>query len=215
MKSTILLAACLSWSAAYANLVFEAETVSEKAAFGAPTVTGTFVFKNSGTETIRIVSTRSSCGCTVPELPKDTIEPGEVGELKAVYKTSGRRGKQSSTITLETDQTPRTRYSLKLEVEIPSVTSIEPKLLRWDTRDDRSGKSAAIHIAPESGFKLSETVETPLGIDCTIEPDGTPGHYQVTFTPEKNAPTGLSHAKLSLLSNNGETLTERIYLVIR
>ena len=47
-----------------------------------------FVFKNTGKEPLLLKNFRSSCGCTVPEWPKEPIKKGEKGIIKVVYKTS-------------------------------------------------------------------------------------------------------------------------------
>ena len=46
-----------------------------------------FVFKNLGEEPIVINRVRSTCGCAVPEWPKEPIEPGASGEIKVIYDT--------------------------------------------------------------------------------------------------------------------------------
>jgi hypothetical protein len=47
-----------------------------------------FVFKSTGKEPLLLKNVRSSCGCTVPEWPKEPIKKGEKGIIKVVYKTS-------------------------------------------------------------------------------------------------------------------------------
>src|SRR6202008_1830478 len=41
-----------------------------------------FKFKNVGKEPLIISNARGSCGCTVPEWPKEPIKPGANGQLK-------------------------------------------------------------------------------------------------------------------------------------
>lgn len=47
-----------------------------------------FEFTNTGTAPLIITDATSSCGCTVPEKPKDPIAPGETGQLKVKYNTN-------------------------------------------------------------------------------------------------------------------------------
>ena len=47
-----------------------------------------FTFKNLGEEPIVINRVRSTCGCTVPEWPREPVEPGASGEIKVVYNTA-------------------------------------------------------------------------------------------------------------------------------
>jgi hypothetical protein len=46
-----------------------------------------FVFKNTGNVPLVLKNVRSSCGCTVPEWPKDPINKGEKGKIKVSYNT--------------------------------------------------------------------------------------------------------------------------------
>lgn len=46
-----------------------------------------FKFKNTGKEPLIITNCQGSCGCTVPQCPKDPILPGKTGEIKVKYDT--------------------------------------------------------------------------------------------------------------------------------
>ena len=50
--------------------------------------TWSFTFKNLGKESIVINRVRSTCGCTVPDWPREPIEPGASGEITVKYNTS-------------------------------------------------------------------------------------------------------------------------------
>jgi hypothetical protein len=46
-----------------------------------------FIFTNAGKEPLVLKNVRSSCGCTVPEWPKEPILKGEKGKIKVSYNT--------------------------------------------------------------------------------------------------------------------------------
>jgi len=46
-----------------------------------------FVFKNTGEQPLLLNNVRSSCGCTVPEWPKEPIGKGEKASIKVSYNT--------------------------------------------------------------------------------------------------------------------------------
>lgn len=60
-------------------------------------------FTNTGTEPLVIKNARGSCGCTVPEWPKEPIMPGESADIKVRYDTK-RLGKINKTVTITTNQ---------------------------------------------------------------------------------------------------------------
>lgn len=47
-----------------------------------------FVFKNVGKQAIVINRVRSTCGCTIPEWPREPIEPGSSGQITVKYNTA-------------------------------------------------------------------------------------------------------------------------------
>lgn len=61
-----------------------------------------FVFKNTGKADLLLTNCRSSCGCTVPEWPKDPIAPGKKASIKVKYNTQ-RIGVINKSITVESN----------------------------------------------------------------------------------------------------------------
>ncbi len=59
-----------------------------------------FVFTNTGNAPLIITDATSSCGCTVPNPPKDPIAPGEKGELNVKFNGSG-QNQVTKTITVK------------------------------------------------------------------------------------------------------------------
>lgn len=69
-----------------------------------PKVTCTFKFTNTGDKLLVIHQAIASCGCTVPQYPKEPIKPGESGEIVVTYDGTGKfPGHFKKTITLRTN----------------------------------------------------------------------------------------------------------------
>lgn len=62
-----------------------------------------FTFTNTGKTELIISSAKGSCGCTVPEWPSEPIMPGESGEIKVKFNSSGKPNKQQKNVTLITN----------------------------------------------------------------------------------------------------------------
>jgi len=60
-----------------------------------------FEFINTGNEPLLIKNVKSSCGCTVPEWPKEPIAPGAKSQIKVQYNMNP--GPISKTITVESN----------------------------------------------------------------------------------------------------------------
>lgn len=65
-----------------------------------------YKFTNTGKEPLIINSAKGSCGCTVPEWPKDPVAPGASGEIKVEFNSKGKVGQQSKTVTIMANTDP-------------------------------------------------------------------------------------------------------------
>ena len=86
-----------------ATMVFDQETFEYGTILQGEVVKNVFEFENTGTEALVIMNAKGSCGCTVPEWPKDPILPGETGQLLVQFDSKGKMGKQSKRVTLTTN----------------------------------------------------------------------------------------------------------------
>lgn len=86
-----------------------------------------FVFTNNGNKALLIKSANSTCGCTVPTFPKDSIPPGEKGVIIVKYDTS-RAGPFSKTITVTSNAAQGTTKTLLIKGDVirPLSKASEP-----------------------------------------------------------------------------------------
>ncbi len=76
-----------------------------------------YKFTNSGSEPLIISNAKGSCGCTVPNWPKEPIPPGGTGEIDVVFDSKGKKGKQSKRVTITANTNPaQTFLTIKGEV---------------------------------------------------------------------------------------------------
>ncbi|TXK73823.1 DUF1573 domain-containing protein [Mesonia sp. HuA40] len=102
MKKIFLVAVVLMTSfamQAQAEIAFEQETIDYGNVAYDSDGLRTFVFTNTGDEPLVISRVSSTCGCTVPEKPKEPILPGNKGEIKVKYDTK-RPGPIRKTVTV-------------------------------------------------------------------------------------------------------------------
>ena len=59
-----------------------------------------FSFTNTGKAPLVIVSAKGSCGCTVPEWPKEPIAPGAQGEMLVKFNSNGKPNLQNKQVTI-------------------------------------------------------------------------------------------------------------------
>jgi hypothetical protein len=80
------------------------------------------VFKvtNTGNEPLIIEEAHGSCGCTVPDYPKEPIPAGQTRDIKVKFNSAGKKGSQTKTVTLTSNTEPlQSILTIKAEVEVP------------------------------------------------------------------------------------------------
>ncbi len=90
-----------------------------------------FKFKNTGTAPLIIESAQGSCGCTVPDYPREPIMPGETKSVKVKYDTQ-RTGPFTKYVTLKSNSTVNSQVQLTIRgnvAEEPSATPEKSKSL--------------------------------------------------------------------------------------
>lgn len=78
-----------------------------------------FAFTNTGGQPLVLTNCRSSCGCTVPEWPKEAIAPGASAVIKVKYNTQ-RIGTISKTVTVESNAI-NNRVILKIKGSVADI----------------------------------------------------------------------------------------------
>jgi len=80
----------------------------------------TYKFKNTGSNVLVISKATATCGCTVPEWPKEPIQPGESGEIKVKFDTNNKENQQTKYVNINANTKPEvTRLKLTGNV-VPS-----------------------------------------------------------------------------------------------
>lgn len=80
-------------------------------------VSHAFTFKNTGNKNLIISGASGSCGCTVPEWPKEPIKPGQSGKIDVVFNSEGKSGIMDKTVTIITNCEPATRI-IRIKTEV-------------------------------------------------------------------------------------------------
>ena len=79
-----------------------------------------FIFTNTGNSDLIISDAQGSCGCTVPDYPKNIpIKPGDKGDIKVMFDSTKKPGNQMKTVTLTTN-TKRGRDIIRIKTNVVS-----------------------------------------------------------------------------------------------
>lgn len=84
-------------------------------------VTYDFNFVNAGKEPLIITEAHGSCGCTVPQWPKEPVAKGAKGIIHVEFNSTGKMGMQDKTVTITSNAKGGNKVlHLKGNVEAPA-----------------------------------------------------------------------------------------------
>lgn len=69
-------------------------------------VTYDFKFKNIGNSPLIISSATATCGCTIPDYPKEPVAPGAEGVIRVIFNSAGKPGMQNKIVSITANTVP-------------------------------------------------------------------------------------------------------------
>lgn len=102
-----------------------------------------YPFKNVSDMPIMLIKVKPSCGCTVTDEYDDVvIQPGETSSLDLVFNPTGKVGRSSVTVRVETDDPDRPNFNLMLTAEIEPIVQADPSIIQFG--DLRKGEQKVV-----------------------------------------------------------------------
>ena len=120
-KFFVAILLCFSYTNVFsqAEITFESDVVDYGTIEKGDDGIREFKFTNTGSSPLFITQVRSSCGCTIPKKPNDSIMPGVEEVIEVKYDTN-RVGPIRKTITVSSNAvTPVVALQIKGTVEEP------------------------------------------------------------------------------------------------
>jgi hypothetical protein len=108
-----------------------------------------FSFRNAGAGTLHVSRVRSTCGCTAALSSRDTLEPGETGEIKVEFNTRRYHGNQKKTVFVTSDDPANATVQLHLEVEVKTAGSLSPRSLTFHHMSFGEQTTRTVQVVPE------------------------------------------------------------------
>ncbi len=76
-----------------------------------------FKFKNIGNSPLILNNVLTTCGCTASEWPREPIQPGAKAEIKVVFNSASKIGRQNKVITIRSNA-KEGDYRLRISVMV-------------------------------------------------------------------------------------------------
>ncbi len=77
-----------------------------------------FTITNTGDDVLKISDIRASCGCTAATPDKNELKPGESTQLLVTFNSKGRKGPQTKTVNLKTNDPNNPNLTLMIKCNI-------------------------------------------------------------------------------------------------
>lgn len=77
-----------------------------------------FEFTNTGKQDLVIEDCKGSCGCTVPEWPKDPIKPGQSAAIKVKFDSTKKEKDQEKSVTITANTEPEITTVIKIKAYV-------------------------------------------------------------------------------------------------
>jgi mono/diheme cytochrome c family protein len=151
VAGVLVLPAARSGEASPAPLVWDAMEKSAEATPGQNATAFAFKVTNPSAAAVVIKSARTSCGCTVAELPATpwTLAAGTSGDIKVVVDHGGKEGRVTKTVEIESSAG---LHTLLVTVNVPPPDETQRECNRQIAAANRQavfrGDCASCHAAP-------------------------------------------------------------------
>ena len=154
-------------------------------------VTQVFTFTNIGDEPLVLSDAKGSCGCTVPQWPREPIMPGETASITVKFNSKNKKGKRNQRVTLTANTEPAQSFLYltgevlpqeETDIDLPETEEIEEEvspdcfaifpnptaeILKLKMEESSFGKSASISIYSKTGQLMAK--REIISIEGTIE----------------------------------------------
>lgn len=145
-----------------------------------------FAFKNDGATPVRITNVEPSCRCTTAEVAKKVYLPGETGTVRVKYAFEDRRGLQSKSVTVSTDDHKATQLEFKCWIRQDPVV-IRLPLLFWQVGETANRRRIDLTVTPEVKVKVTSVKSSNPRILATLTTVTEGEKYAVNIRPVDTA----------------------------
>ena len=131
-------------------------------------------------------SITTSCGCTTASLDKKVYQPGEAGEIVAVYKFPFQHGALRKLVTVVTDDHPKEPAILDIRVFVHEPFEVKPALVYWRTGAAPEAKTVQL-LADGYPVHVKSVTSSNPRITATLQTVKAGEEYSVAIKPADTA----------------------------
>lgn len=166
-----------------------------------------FVLKNRYKEDIHIASVRSSCGCTVPRIEKETLKTYEEGAIVAAFNTRAFTGQRRAHVTVTIDQPYYAEVQLEVRGYIRTDIVVDPPQVALGSVDQGSPSERTVNIeyAGRDDWRILDAKSNSPYLKTEVIERGRGNgrvSYRLKVKLDEKAPAGYINDELQLVTND-------------
>lgn len=169
----------------------------------------TFRVKNAGAQPLQVKSMAPSCDCVALKFDRQSLGPGESGELTAEFTIGNQTGRHEQTIAVTFDDAPDRRDILRLVVVIPEFLTVEPRLIIWQKGERKDRRQITISVADPKATQIVEVRSLSDAFSVRLQPPGVAGVQLLDVQP----PTSNQRAQTTIQIRTVHLGKEKTYLL--
>ncbi len=210
----IITAALTGWVNADSALKWDRKTVEAQGVPGEKTVRAEFGFTNVSKQPVVIDSVKPGCGCTTAALDKKVYQPGEKGQIDAIFTPGSRKGTQAKAIAVKIKGEPEP-VTLTLVARIGDAVQLDPPLVFWRTGEEPRPKTIRVRVPSEAGLKIVGVSSNNPLFTAKVSTVKEGAEYQLSVAPSATGEKQTAVLKLQGVTRSGENKDFQAYAQVK
>ncbi len=167
------------------NIKFKTTTYNFKEILEGKDASYKFMFRNTGSEPLKIIDVKKTWGCTVTGYTKSEIAPGGSGYVSAAVSTRNRSGKLTKSVTVKTNSRKNKQIRLTITGTVNPVLEV-PRSVNLGTvsKNDVIRKSVDIKVNKKLRnlkIRVKGIANKPGWVDANVKTIVDGKHYKVNI----------------------------------
>jgi len=197
-----------------AKVQFETPTYDFGRAKKGDPIKHTFIFTNTGCETLEISNVRPGCGCTAAGEWTKKVEPGKTGTIPIQVNTANFNGPIMKNVSVDSNDKTQPTSVLYIKGTVWTPIELTPQFAMINVPPDGTAGSTVVRIMNnlEEPLTLSKPEVNNTNFSVTIKTNQPGKEYEMVVSVIPPLKTGYSQAQVTIKtsSTNAPILTANI-----
>jgi len=178
----------------------------------AESVKHTFTVKNDGAGVLNISNVKPACGCTIANISSKILQPGESATIDANLSLKGRRGLQTKTITVNSNDPTTPAFRLTLKGTAVSAVNLSPTSVYVGNlgQGESATKTVTISNNDTNALNITSVKAQNNSVTLNLKTIEEGQKYELDVTTSSTLPIGRISDFITITTDNPKAKSERV-----